>query len=135
MKNLFIFSILLISTSCSTLQHDVSKPVIQLTKKRCLGKCPVYDLMIYQNGLVTYNRIDHVQKKGLHQFNLGSQKVEELTQLFESSGFSSMENKQQKGRNLPVTQLTYQQKQLSFKGRVPKQLNDVVVALERIVAL
>lgn len=135
MKNVVLLSIFLVSVSCSTIQHDTSSPMIQLTKKRCMGKCPVYDLMIYKNGLVTYNGIDHVEKKGLHQFNLSSKKIEELTRLFEVSGFKGMESMQQKGRDLPVTQLTYEKKQLSFKGRVPEQLNDVVVALERIVAL
>ena len=84
------------SMSCSTLQHDTSSPVIQLTKKRCMGKCPVYDLMIYENGLVTYNGIDHVAKKGLHQFNVSSKKMKELVQLFEESGFKGMEEKLKK---------------------------------------
>ena len=81
MKNIWIVGLLVFTMSCSSLHHDTSSPVIQLTKKRCMGKCPVYDLMIYQNGLVNYNGIDHVEKKGLHQFNLSAKKIEELTQI------------------------------------------------------
>ena len=123
------------SISCSTIQHDASNPVIQLTKKRCLGKCPVYDLMIYKNGLVTYNGIDHVSKKGLHQFSIPSKRIEELNKLFDESGFKEIENDKTKGRDFPITQLTYQNKTVSFKGIVPKNIHVIIEELELITGM
>lgn len=135
MKKIFAICILIASISCSSLQHDASSPLIQLTKKRCMGKCPVYDLMIYKNGLVTYNGIDHVSKKGLHQFQIPSEKMNELSKLFDRSGFKEIESPKRKGRDIPVTQLTYEDKTLSFQGRIPKDVNNIIVALELIVEM
>lgn len=135
MKNLALWIILILSVSCSTIQHDASSPVIQLTKKRCLGKCPVYDLMIYKNGLVTYNGIDNVSKKGLHQFNLPSKKMESLGKLFDDSGFKEIESNTKKGRDFPITQLTYQNKTVSFKGNVPKNVHVIIKELELITGI
>ena len=132
MKNISLIIIVILSVSCSSTKYDASSPVIQLTKNRCMGKCPVYDLMIYQNGLVTYNGIDHVKKKGLHQFSISTQKLEELNKLFEDSRFKELESPKKKGRDLAVTQLTYQNKMVSFQGPTPERLSNIIVALELI---
>jgi hypothetical protein len=100
-----------------------------------MGKCPVYDLMIYKNGLVTYNGIDHVNRKGLHQFQIPSEKMEELSKLFDRSGFKEIESPEKRGRDIPITQLTYQDKTLSFQGRVPDKLDTLIVALELIIEM
>jgi len=123
------------SASCSSIQHDASNPVIQLTKKRCMGKCPVYDIMIYKNGLVTYNGIDNVSKKGVHQFNIPSKKMEELSKLFDDSGFKEIENNETKGRDFAITQLTYQNKTVSFKGIIPKNVHVIIEELELITGI
>ena len=91
--------------------------------------------MIYKNGLVTYNGIDHVSKKGLHQFQLSSKKMEELNKLFDRSGFKEIESPKRKGRDIPITQLTYQDKTVSFQGRIPEELNALIDALEFIVEI
>ncbi len=135
MKNLTLIIVLILSVSCSTIQHDASSPVIQLTKKRCLGKCPVYDLMIYKNGLVTYNGIDNVSKRGVHQFSIPTKKMEALNKLFDDSGFKDIEIKSTKGRDFPITQLTYQNKTVSFKGNVPKNVHVIIEELELITGI
>jgi len=135
MKNLMLITILIMSISCSTIKHDASIPVIQLTKKRCLGKCPVYDLMIYKNGLVTYNGIENVSKRGVHQFNIPTKKIEELNKLFDQSGFKDIVNDKKKGRDFPITQLTYHNKTISFKGNVPKNVHVIIEELELITGI
>lgn len=135
MKNLVIILVFTMSVSCSTIKHDASSPVIQLTKKRCLGKCPVYDLMIYKNGLVTYNGIENVSKKGIYQFSIPTDKIEELNKLFDESGFKQIENDKIKGRDFPITQLTYQNKTVSFKGTVPKNIHVIIEELELITGM
>ena len=135
MKNLIVILIFSMSVSCAGIQHDASSPVIQLTKKRCLGKCPVYDLMIYKNGLVTYNGIDHVKKKGIYQFSISSEKIQKLNKLFVDSGFKEIENDKTKGRDFPITQITYQNKTVSFKGIVPKNIHVIIEELELITGI
>ena len=91
--------------------------------------------MIYKNGLVTYNGIDHVEKRGVHQFQLPSEKMEELNKLFDRSGFKELENPEKRGRDIPITQLTYEDKTISFQGKIPELVNTLIVTLELIAEI
>ena len=61
--------------------------------------------------------------------------MEELSKLFDRSGFKEIESPERRGRDIPVTQLTYENKTLSFQGRIPEELNTIIVALELIVEI
>lgn len=84
---------------------------------------------------MTYNGIDHVSKIGLHQFNLPMKKMEALNKLFDDSGFKEIESSNKKGRDFPITQLTYQNKTVSFKGNVPKNVYVIIEELELITGI
>ena len=54
-------------TSSKTKIIDTQRALISLSKGRCLGNCPVYDLWVFKNGNVIYNGIDNVNKTGIHE--------------------------------------------------------------------
>ncbi|WP_299835018.1 DUF6438 domain-containing protein [uncultured Tenacibaculum sp.] len=107
---LFIIATLL---SCSS-SKQFATDVIHYRKSRCLGKCPVFDLYVYDNGKVIFKGVDHVKVKGEAEYQISEQKVKllkgELTRL------SSVNPKTQKGRDLPKTIVSFENRTLTFTG-------------------
>lgn len=127
--------ILMMSFSCNTVKQNASDPLIQITKKRCFGKCPVYDLYVYQSGLVKYNGIDNVSKKGKHEFTLSKDQLEEIENVFKTAGFETLQSKE-KVRDLPITQISFHQKKVQFLGNdIPGKVKEGIQLLEGIVGL
>ena len=133
-----IFTMLLIMITTGYYTADEQHPqqaYIQLTKKRCLGMCPVYDLFIYINGVVVYNGIDHVTDKGKRQFELSEEKLNEVKALLDDLDIESLKkHTYKKTRDLPVTELFIDGTKLSFQGRdIPEEVQTVITALEALI--
>ena len=50
--------------SCSSQKPIQKNELIYYGKTACLGKCPVFDLYIYEDGKVVYQGFKNVEKKG-----------------------------------------------------------------------
>ncbi len=126
---------LMFNTSCNSAKVNSEEPYIQLTKKRCFGKCPVYDLVIYKNGAALYNGIANVAKKGKIEFQIDAEELTSLKGLFKEAGFTSLKNKPNKRvRDLPITELKFGNKIVSFQGQdIPKEIKEIIKELELIV--
>lgn len=136
MKNIALIILVTLGFSCSSVKQNSSDPFIQLTKKRCLGKCPVYDVFVYQDGLVMYNGIENVKKTGRHQFKISDHQLQELQQLFTNSKFKELENPEKKGRDFPITQLSYHSKTISFQGQnMSENVKEIVNKIEEMVGI
>ena len=136
MKNIALIIIITLGFSCNPVKQDNSNPMIQLTKKRCLGKCPVYDLFIYEDGLVRYNGIENVKKTGRHQFKIADDQLSELQQLFAKAKFQDIEDPEKKGRDFPITQLSFKNKTISFQGtNMTEKVKDIVSKIEEIAGI
>ncbi|MEE9361454.1 MAG: DUF6438 domain-containing protein [Cellulophaga sp.] len=91
MKNILLNIILMtmiLVASCKTNKRtkliDTEKSFISISKGRCLGNCPVYDLWNFKDGNVIYNGIDHVEKKGIQETTVSQSKIDALTKLIAS---------------------------------------------------
>ena len=136
MKNIAFIILITLGFSCSSVKQNSSEPMIQLTKKRCLGKCPVYDVFMYSDGLVSYNGIDNVKKIGRHQFKISEGKMLELQQLFTNAKFQEIENPEKKGRDLPLTQVSYKNKTISYQGQnISEDVKGIVSRIEELVGI
>lgn len=125
-----------LGVSCKSIQHDSSNRMIQLTKKRCLGKCPVYDVFISKGGFLQYNGIDHVEKKGKYEFKVSDEDLLVLQQLFSDVGFEELESSKRKGRDFPVTVLSYHHKIVSFQGlSMPKKIKEIIRKIEEMIKI
>ncbi len=134
MKNGLFILILLVSTSCKSVQQENSNRIIQLTKKRCLGKCPVYDVFIDKEGMLSYNGIDNVEKKGIYKIKITDKELRELQLLFSEARFEELKNSRKKGRDLPITQLSYHRKTVSFHGQqMPQKVKEIIRKIEGIL--
>ena len=137
MKNIFLITILnfTLITACNSTKLNYQDAYIQLTKKRCLGKCPVYDLFIYKNGKVVYNGIDNVEKEGKHEFNLSNQELKNLERMFADSEYKSLKDPVKSNiRDLPITLLKFKDKKIEFQGqKIPKKIKTIITALEALI--
>ena len=137
MKNIasIILLTLILSTSCNSVKVNSEKPYIQLTKKRCFGKCPVYDLFIYKNGNVRFNGIDNVKNKGIIEFEMSAKKFDNIKSLFSETNFKLLKSKPDKIiRDLPITELTFENKKVSFQGQeIPNEVKRIIKELESMV--
>lgn len=126
---------LMINTSCNSAKINAEEPFIQLTKKRCFGKCPVYELFIYKNGAAQYNGIDNVTKKGKIEFAINDDMLTSLKRWFKEANFTSLNNEPNKRiRDLPITKLKFGNKTVSFQGQdIPEGIKKIIKELELIV--
>lgn len=62
----------------------------KLQRKACFGKCPVFELRIYEDGLVIYNGKNHVPRVGWHEAQLDSSAVQYLQKRANDIGFFEM---------------------------------------------
>lgn len=64
---------------CVTSKQTIT-PIIHYRKTACLGKCPVFDLYVYENGNIRYKRLNNVKIKGDQNFHISKKEVQQLEQ-------------------------------------------------------
>ncbi len=86
--------VLLIAPCCSTPRSTVesNSPSIQLRTTGCRGKCPVYKIDIYDNGLVRYFGSENVPRIGEYSKKISKSDVRNLKQAFLDAKFFDLEN-------------------------------------------
>lgn len=69
-------------------------PVIMTKLKResCHGKCPVFEIRIYDDGLVFYNGINHVPRIGWHEAQIDSFTLDKIQRKANEIGYFKMKN-------------------------------------------
>jgi len=58
----------------------------------CYGRCPVYELTVYENGLLIYEGLRYTQRQGRWSKMIARDAVAELIQAFEQSAFESYQH-------------------------------------------
>ncbi|HRF38748.1 MAG TPA: DUF6438 domain-containing protein, partial [Saprospiraceae bacterium] len=76
-------------TSCnpplSLVATDKLAPVIEMSKGACFGRCPVFTLTIYSNGVAAYKGERHTDKMGLYLKRLPKSELESLLLAFKKA--------------------------------------------------
>lgn len=76
------------STSAS--QAVPEDMVITLERGSCFGACPVYELVIFSDGMVVYIGKINVKKLGVVRSHISQEKLKELLSAFEEVNFFSL---------------------------------------------
>lgn len=127
MKQLSIL-ILILLTSCSSQKNLKKDALVYFGKTACLGKCPVYDVYVYNDGTVSYNGLKNVQKKGSFQAKISSKKLDEIKSEIKKIDFSIVDKKV---RDLPNTIIKFNGEKLIVKDR--KKVEGLEKLLQEIV--
>lgn len=90
---LFALSFIFLFMDCATLQPDASYVDRYLLRAEysqggCFGRCPIYTLSIYDNGLVVFEGERFTEKEGTWQKLLPRAKFAELMEDMEAAGFA-----------------------------------------------
>ncbi|SHJ30365.1 DUF6438 domain-containing protein [Aquimarina spongiae] len=104
MKYLMMLLVLL-NFSCQSSKSVTEDPevLVYYSKGRCLGKCPVYDLWVYQDGSFLYSGIDYVSVKGKIKSKLKKKEFNALKSMIDQGSFEKVVLN--KGKDRPVTTL------------------------------
>lgn len=105
-------------TNKSTKLIDTEKSFISISKGRCLGDCPVYDLWVFKNGNIIYHGIDHVQKKGVQKTSISLSKIDTLEKLI--STINTKDLGEIKGRDTPLSILRFNNKRMVYQASKAK---------------
>ncbi|MBK9271445.1 MAG: hypothetical protein IPM48_07595 [Saprospiraceae bacterium] len=100
------------STNKKTLDDQNSKdplqPMISFKKTPCFGKCKVYKISVYQDGLTILEGIEHIEKTGVHFGQLDKTELEKLKKDLRSLPWNTYKPSYFKNiPDLPSTELRY----------------------------
>ena len=84
--------------NCQTAKIDLDhaykngKLIASLERTPCYGKCPIYEIRVYENGIVLYNGKKFTEKEGCYYRRISKREVKGIQALFVSEGFSDLNN-------------------------------------------
>lgn len=140
-----IVGMLLAVSSCKTTKKLADNStltdediILSLNRGPCFGKCPVYDLTLYNNGYMLYNAKRFVKEEGLFARNLSAEELEVITNKLKASDWMSMDNKYKSDiTDLPYITMVHTQDGVSHSigGREerPLPVKEVQYAVEKHV--
>lgn len=131
-------SLLLSLSTCMTPidQINLSElPVLAtLEKGPCYGRCPVFTLTIYENGVVTYEGKRFTEREGLHYRKLDKKEIAEIQEKFRQADFFSFQRVYpSRLPDLATVTLTFSEDNKSWSVMGKDGRPDKVVALENFL--
>jgi len=105
--SLFIISMLSVY-SCKTAKPDVKHPakngllVLSMERTPCFGRCPVYSIRIYENGLFVYDTKKFTDTSACRYSLLSKEELAGLKQKFSDMNFFQFEDKYPADKRTPT---------------------------------
>jgi hypothetical protein len=132
MKNIMIYILIwLFAISCKSSKIEGLNPeeaIITYSKSRCFGRCPVYDLYIFNDGKILYKGIENVSKTGTYQSTINLEELDRIKLLLNNLDIQSNQNKLI--RDMPVTTLIFNGTKTTYnETKIPENLkivNDLI---------
>lgn len=135
MKKIILILVIFVS-SCKTSKEvseiNVDDALVHYSKSACLGKCPIYDLWVFENGSVFYKGIKYTSKIGSVNSRVSLDKIKSLEFLLkEADEFSKHE--MNKIRDFPITTLEFNGHKIKFhSSRISGKLSAIDTLLKDI---
>ena len=137
MKNYLLVFILFFS-SCFDLtkQKELQSPkiIISLEKTACFGRCPVFKIIIYNNGEALYNGLKFVKKVGEYDLKVSKREINKILSKAKKIGFNNLKNEySERITDLPTTYIMINNKKIKDYYGAPSKLKDLEKMIENIV--
>lgn len=137
MKNYLLVFILFFS-SCFDLtkQKELQslKIIISLEKTACFGRCPVFKIIIYNNGEALYNGLKFVKKVGEHDLKVSKREIDKILYKAKKIGFNNLKNEySERITDLPTTYIMINNKKIKDYYGAPSKLKDLEKMIEKII--
>ncbi|PZF71213.1 DUF6438 domain-containing protein [Taibaiella soli] len=65
---------------------------VKMNRTACFGRCPVYSVEIYDNGLVRYSGQYYTDHQGVYETNIGKSKAQNLMKQFSKYRVDTCQN-------------------------------------------
>ncbi len=136
LKQILLLSLVVIS--CKSIQN---KPVaersesilFEMHRGGCYGTCPIYNLSLYNSGLVKYRGIRFTKNEGLYEWRITKEDFETIEALVVEK-FNTSATHNLGIQDLPQTTLTINNKyQIKFKGSCPKAYREDLKQIESLL--
>ncbi len=146
-----LFSVILglalitIASSCKSTKQAEDMPkfqgdevVYQLKKGGCFGRCPIYKLSVYGNGLAEFEGERFTEMLGTYQRKLSSDEMKSLQSTFQTVDFDTLQaSYKSRIPDLPLITVGYKVSDTlalhSGKMERPESLKSLQYALENLV--
>ena len=137
MKNyLLVFILFFCSCFNLTKQKELQshKKIISLEKTACFGRCPVFNIVIYNNGECLYNGMKFVKKSGEYNLKINKQEINKILSQAKEIGFDNLKNEySEKITDLPTTYIMINNKKIKDYYGAPTELKDLEKLIEKII--
>ena len=137
MKNyLLVFILFFCSCFNLTKQKELPSPkkIISLEKTACFGRCPVFKIIIYNNGECLYNGIKFVKKSGEYNLKINEREVDEILSQAKEIGFDNLKNEySERITDLPTTYIMINNKKIKDYYGAPTELKDLEKLIESMI--
>ena len=92
-------------------------PVLaSMTRGDCYGSCPVYSVVVHEDGIVDYDGQQYVKTEGKHHYRIGMDRVRALEAAFDAAGFSAFAASYENGpMEFEVAQVSHRGKAVSHR--------------------
>lgn len=70
---------------------------VTLERRPCYGTCPVYRLAVSEDGLVTFEGLQHVDSIGRFTGRIDARRVAELARAFQEHGYFALDDRYAEG--------------------------------------
>ena len=125
MKKLFFLIITLYACQFTykPYEYQPKKSFISLQKKSCYGKCPIYEIEIFENGSLIFNGKKNVEKIGVYNSKLTKEDMSKILNKAKHIKFQKLQNEYIESLNdLPRTILKVKNKVIEYNSEYPKEL-------------
>jgi len=118
-------------------QEDIK---IKMNKGMCFGKCPVYNIEVYEGGYVKYYGKKFAPKLGVYDKQLSKDEYKILIKAFESSEFMTYKDEyESQVPDAPTVSLFFRNKNGESKNIIgklnrPEEVKDLQVLVENIAS-
>ncbi|WP_160111923.1 DUF6438 domain-containing protein [Aquimarina sp. AU58] len=120
------------STKNTTANTSEDEALVYYSKGSCMGKCPVYDVWIYEDGSVSYSGIHHVSVKGNIKAKLEEQEFRALKTMLNKDSYEGLAFK--KVRDKPITTLRFNGKEYKYySSRIDGALKEIDTTLKNAI--
>lgn len=159
MKKLLFISLSLFLLSCETpKKEEKKKPVIKevpkevivekevkkvdntlirLQRKPCSGDCPIFEVTITKDSVLTYKGKRYTNIIGTHTIKLSAKQYDRFSIILDKANFSELKSRYTKSgtKDFPETVINYQGKKVTVRlwKDAPDRLTDVYVFIEDLL--
>jgi hypothetical protein len=118
-------------------KKKVDNTLVKLQKKPCSGDCPVFEVTITKDSILTYHGQKYTNIVGIHPIKLSGKQFDEITKILKNSNFSALKSRytQSGTKDFPESVITHQGKNVTIRlwKDAPKELTAIYVFIEDIL--